>query len=462
MGTITFLAPSASAQVPVTFAVGANGLTANPSTLTFNLPQNYGFGAPQTIQVTSTAATSLQAFGASDSNWLVVDTPNANTPASIVVRANDSSLPQGTYSGTVTIQSSPTNQLPVPVTLNIGPPATLQLAPASLAFSYTLGGPVPAALSTSVKSLTGAVQTFTVTTTTNDGAAWLMAAASGPTPGQVLVSVNPANLNPGSYTGIVNVTPSAMGASPQPISISLNVLPPPTPLVSAVVSSASYAGGMVAPGEFVTLFGSTLGPASLVQPPAGTFPRTLGGTVVMFDNIAAPILYASATQTSVQVPYGIGIGNTILTVQRAGVTSTPMAIASVPAFPGLFTVDSSGKGQIAALNQDLTLNSPSNPAPRGSAIILYGTGEGATNPASLEGAITPSAPPFPQTSLPVSVSFQGAAAVVSYFGETPSTVSGLLQINAVVPMNSPTGPAVPLQVNINGVASQAGVTVAIQ
>src|ERR1019366_9226517 len=118
------------------------------------------------------------AYAASDNNWLVVDTPSATTPASIVVRANDSSLPQGTYQGTVTVQTSPTNQIPVPVTLNVGPPATLQLSPGSLTFSYTIGNPLPAAQLTNVKSLTAAAQTFTVASSTTEGAAWLMATVS--------------------------------------------------------------------------------------------------------------------------------------------------------------------------------------------------------------------------------------------------------------------------------------------
>ena len=460
-GTVTLTAPFAVAQVPVTLTVGGNGLTANPASISFTVPQNYGFGAPVSVQVTSTTPAAISAFGQADSNWLVVDTPAATTPATIVVRANDSSLPQGTYSGTLTVQTSPSNQLPIPVTLTVGPPAVLQLSPASLNFSYTVGNPLPASQTTTVKSITGSAQSFTVTSSTTDGAAWLMAAPVSPTPGQVVTSVNPGILTPGTYTGVITVTPSATGASPQPITVSLTVSPPPTPVVKAVLSSASYQGGSLAPGEFVTLFGANLGPAALTVAPAGTFPKTLGLTTVMFDGILAPVLYASATQTSVQVPYGIQIGNTVLTVQRIGAISSPMAIASVPALPGFFTVDTSGRGPIAAINQDGTLNSPSNPALRGSIVSLYGTGEGITTPASVEGAITPSTQPFPQTTLASSVTFSGAPATIKYLGETPTVVSGLFQLSVVVPSNAPTGP-VSVVLNINGQSSPGGATIAVQ
>ena len=461
-GTITLTAPGAVAQVPVTLTVGGIGLVVNPAQLSFTIPQNYGFGAPMTIQVTSTPSVSITAFGTSDNNWLVVDTPTAQTPAAITIRANDASLPQGSYVGSVTVQTSASNAVTVPVSLTVGPPATLSLAPGSVSFSYTIGNAVPAFQTTKVNSLTGAVQSFSVTSSTSDGAAWLSATATSPTPGAVNVSVNPSILAAGSYTGVVSVLPSATGSSAQPIAVSLTVLPPPTPVVSAVVSSASYVGGTVAPGEFVTLFGAALGPATLITPPAGTFPTTLGGTSVTFGGLPAPILYASATQTTVQVPYGIAIGQTIVSVQRNGVFSVLMPINSAPAFPGFFTSNFSGKGQIAALNQDYSLNSPSNPAARGSVIILYGTGEGATVPASIEGRITPIIAPFPQTQLPVSVTFQGTPAVLQYYGETPGAVSGLLQINAVVPAGATPGPSVPVLISINGQFSPGGTTVSIK
>jgi uncharacterized protein (TIGR03437 family) len=462
-GTITISGPNSVTQVSVSLTVGGGGITVSPASLTFNVPQNYGFGAPQYLQVTTAAPAPFQAQATSDFNWLVVDLTQGTTPATIPIRANDSSLAQGSYSGTVTVQTSPANAQQIPVSLTVGPPATLQLAPSSLSFSYMIGNAAPAAQTVAVKSLTGSPQAFSATATTTDGASWLVATPTSPAPGQVSISINPGTLTPGAYSGVVNVTPSATGASPQPILVGLTVLPAPTPTVLSVNSSASYASGTVAPGEFVTLFGSALGPATGVSPTPGTAPKTLGGTVVTFDGIAAPILYASATQTSVQVPYGISLPQTAMQVQRNAVASAAATVASVPAYPAFFTVNQTGKGQIAALNYpSYTQNSASNPAPRGSTIILYGTGEGITNPVSVEGTITPGLTPLPQPLYPVFVSFAGVTGTVSYAGETPSALAGLMQINAVIPLNAPVGPSVSVLVTINGQTSPGGVTIAVQ
>jgi uncharacterized protein (TIGR03437 family) len=462
-GTVTLVAPSSNLQIPVSLSVGGGGISVTPTSLTFNVPQGYGLSAPQFLQVSSPNPSPFQTLASSDFNWLIVDTPSGTTPASVSVRANaSSSLAQGAYSGTATVQLSPSVSMQVPVALNVGPPATLSLAPTLVTFTYTIGNAAPGTQAINVKSLTGAVQTFTASATTTDGAAWLTAMPTGPTPAQVTVGVNPGTLVPGSYTGVVSVTPSAMGSSSQPVQVSLTVLPAPTPTILSVASSASYVTGTVAPGEFVTLFGSAVGPANPATPTPGTAPKILGGTTVTFDGIPAPILYTSATQTSVQVPYGIALPQTVLQVTRNNVSSAATSVSSVPAFPGLFTANSSGKGQVAALNADGSLNGPSNPALRGSFIVLYGTGEGRTSPISVEGTITPSVQPLPQPLFPVSVSFSGVAGTVLYAGETPTALAGLMQINAGIPLNAPTGPAVSVLVSINGQTSPGAVTVAIQ
>ena len=60
-----------------------------------------------------------------------------------------------------------------------------------------------------------------------------------------------------------------------------------------------------------------------------------------------------------------------------------MAVAA----PALFSANSSGKGNGAILNQDNTPNSPANPAEKGSVVVLFGTGEGQTNPRGVDGRI---------------------------------------------------------------------------
>jgi uncharacterized protein (TIGR03437 family) len=55
--------------------------------------------------------------------------------------------------------------------------------------------------------------------------------------------------------------------------------------------------------------------------------------------------------------------------------------------PGIFTLNGSGSGQAAVLNQDGSINSPRNPADPGSVVSLFLTGTGQTSPPSVEGEI---------------------------------------------------------------------------
>jgi uncharacterized protein (TIGR03437 family) len=475
-GTITFTAPNAFVQVTVTFSVGGVGLTAAPGSLTFTSPQGYGPSLPIPVKITSGIPVPIQIVAISDSNWLQVSAQSGTTPTTVNVSVNVGSglggLDQGTYTGNVTIQSGPSNSISVPVTLTVGAPAALRLLPSNLTFNWSMGDPLPAAQTSAITSLTTTAQGLTLTSSTTDGGAWLSPVlSSANTPATLTVNVNPANLTVGTYTGIINLTPSVTNGVAQSAIVTLNVKPAPSPVITSVSNAASQVGGAVAPGELVLIKGSHLGPATLTQPTAGA-PLTLANTTVTFDGISAPILYVSDAATAVQVPYGISSGTTSLIVAYNGGTSTATKLTSVAAFPGLFTANASGSGGLAAfnvvVNQDgsvsYPLNTPSTPAKRGSLIVLYVTGEGKTSPASIEGVPTPVVQPFPVPISPVSVTIGGAAASspFPYLGEVPGIISGVMQINLKVPDASATGDTVPVVVTVNGQPTQNNVSIAVQ
>ncbi len=128
------------------------------------------------------------------------------------------------------------------------------------------------------------------------------------------------------------------------------------------------------------------------------------------------------------------------------------------ALPGLFTANASGSGPGAIRNQDLSVNSASNPAPRGS-IVVYATGEGATDPVGVDGQVAATA--FPKPTLPVTVRIGGMPAEVLYAGAAPSLVAGVLQVNVRVPEGVPDG-AAEVRLIVGSAESPAGVTVAVQ
>ena len=109
-------------------------------------------------------------------------------------------------------------------------------------------------------------------------------------------------------------------------------------------------------------------------------------------------------------------------------------------------------GAGAIVNSDGSVNSPSNPASRGSVIQIYATGGGQTSPASSTGAVA--------TGAAYSVSIGGANAQVLYAGSAPGAVDGVVQMNVVVPSTLTPGTTLPVVVTIGGVTSQT-VTAAV-
>ena len=238
-----------------------------------------------------------------------------------------------------------------------------------------------------------------------------------------------------------------------------------TPQITAagLLSAASYGAGGVAAGEIITLYGSNIGPAvltGLLVQGGGTLATFSGGTQLFFDGVPAAMIFSVNGQVGAVVPYAVA-GKTVTQVQVSynGVKSNAVSVPVVKSAPGLFTAAASGKGQGAILNQDLSLNSAANPAAAGSVVVLYGTGEGQTAPAGVDGKLALAAP-FPAPLLPVTVTIGGVNAPLLYAGATPSLVAGVLQVNVRVP-NGLSG-AQPVVVSIGGVQSPAGVTLALK
>jgi uncharacterized protein (TIGR03437 family) len=232
---------------------------------------------------------------------------------------------------------------------------------------------------------------------------------------------------------------------------------------SGVVNAASYQSGAVSPGEFISIFGSGIGPATgtnwqFVNDVALT---TLAGTQVLFNGTPAPLIFVSAGQINAIVPYEAASSGTVtMQVSYQGNPTNTVTLNVAATAPGLFTADGSGSNGGAILNQDASPNTASNPAAAGTVVQIYATGEGVTSPASLDGALA-MGPGYPGPVAPVSVTIGGQPATVTYAGTAPGGVAGFLQVNAVVPAGLASGPE-PIVLTIGNANSQAGVTVAVQ
>jgi len=230
-----------------------------------------------------------------------------------------------------------------------------------------------------------------------------------------------------------------------------------------ILNAANFANGPIAPGEIVSIVGSGVGPpaGAGLQLESGKVSNKLAGARVLFDGVPAPLLYVSGDQINAIVPYAVaGRASTQLQVEYLGARSKAMTIPVAPASPGIFTMDSSGAGQGAILNQDASLNSVTNPAAPGSIVVIYATGEGQVNPRPLDGSITGRSPAKPASK--VAVWIGGVQAEVKYAGAAPGLVAGVLQVNARIPEGISIGPSVPVVLGADAFKSQTDVTLAVQ
>jgi len=234
-----------------------------------------------------------------------------------------------------------------------------------------------------------------------------------------------------------------------------------SPEISAlgITNAASFENRPVAPGEIVTIFGSNLGP-ELLAPLEFTsdgshIANSVAGTRVLFDGTPAPIIYTQKGQVSAIVPFAVSGASTHIQVEYYGQTSNSITAPLSNSAPGVFTATGVGSGAASAINQDSTINAPLFPARKGSIVALYATGAGATTPPGEDGKIIQSN--LPQLTLPVTVQIADQNAQVLYKGPAPGAVTGLIQVNFLVPEGIPAG-KVALTLTIGGLSSQREVT----
>ena len=346
----------------------------------------------------------------------------------------------------------------------LGDEIPVSVSATSLVFTVQAGGSIPA-MQTVQLSGTAAGLSFTAQPSS---AGWLsVSPTSGFTPSSLTVTVNPTNLDVGTYKGSITVSGGVGDPAFTSIQIVLTVTAP-VPAITAVVNGASFVSGPISPGEIVTIGGTAIGPTvptGLTLDQTGKVATALAGVQVLFSGTPAPLIYVSSTQINAVVPYEIeGLLSPFVQVAYQGKPSNSYPLTPSSTAPALFTSNGSGVGPAAALNQDGSYNLPNNPAAKGSYVSLYLTGEGQTAPPGVTGKVTTEsaiAPLTPQPILPVTVLINGQPAYVAFYGEAPGLVSGVMQLNVQIPANLPPG-NLPILVLVGGSSSQNNVTVSVK
>ena len=259
------------------------------------------------------------------------------------------------------------------------------------------------------------------------------------------------NLNTGAATLV-----GAIGSSQiiRDIAIPATFIPSAQQAGFAVANAASFSIDSVAPESIATVFGSFVTtnnqPASAMGLP---LPTTLGGVRVTVNGVAAGLWYAGATQINFLVPAGTAEGQaTFVITDASGATKTGQ-VSITRSAPGLFSADASGAGTASGFSTPdgvaltpITAGGSINPGTAANPmwLVLYGTGlrnTPADNPTDANGVAES-----------VMATVQGIPARVTYAGPVAG-LSGLDQINIVIPPQLAGAGRVNIRLVVNGQAS---------
>ncbi len=166
------------------------------------------------------------------------------------------------------------------------------------------------------------------------------------------------------------------------------------PGLGAINAASFLAPNALAPGMIAALFsqgnpGQFGGQVHL--PPAGVLPlpKQLNGIQVLFNGSPVPLFYADPNQINFEVPMGApqsGSADLQVVQTAGGRVLGDTTVAMVAADPGIFSLTGNGIGTAAAINQDGTINGPTNPAIAGQIIQIFGTGQGFVSGAPPDGS----------------------------------------------------------------------------
>jgi uncharacterized protein (TIGR03437 family) len=446
-------------DIPVTLNYGEATISAEPTSLLFKQERKGAALEPQALAISGNVPMAFRV--AEVPIGIRLSASSGTTPANLTVWAEASMLPPGSNQVGVIKINGPRNQVSIPVGVSLVQDPVPSVSPESVSLSYTISAPGP---TQTVSVQTAEPGTFTVSVTTETGAKWLSATpVSGSTPGTFALAITPDALVTGRNSGTVTVNISVSGTSyvrTIPVVVTAGR---PDNTIHSILHSASLLPSTVAPGLMITVRGSGLGPATGVSArpsAAGAFPTDLSDVRLSFDGTPAPLLYVSTDQINAIAPYSLaGRISTRVRVEKGANWSLPIDLRVVEAAPGIFTVSGTGRGQVSAVNADLSANSTANPAPKGSVITVFGTGEGQTDPGGQDGRVI--ATDIRRPVLPVTAKVNGKEAEVVYAGSAPAQVSGMFQVNLRIPEDTPSG-VVPIEIQVGSATSQPGLTIVVE
>lgn len=207
--------------------------------------------------------------------------------------------------------------------------------------------------------------------------------------------------------------------------------------VSQIENGASFQAGALSAGSIVAIKGERLS-GGTSQASTVPLPTTLGGTRVWFNDLPAPLFFASPGQINAQIPFELGTASRIqVVVSNGGPPGTPQVVPMLPVRPGIFLYGDNRPVIVNTATGQLVAESGS--VRRGDVLVIYATGLGAATgspPPGVPASLTTLSPVLAE----IKVVLAGIAVDPLFAGLAPGFV-GVNQVNVVVPLNAPLGQA---------------------
>jgi uncharacterized protein (TIGR03437 family) len=441
----------------VTLDVSSNPiLTANVQSLNFNYQTGQTAPSSQTITVGSTGAPlnyQVAANTTSCPGFLSASPANGSTLGlqnQVVVSVGVSGITPQACGGNITLSvpGSTTPPLVIPVTLNVSNTALLDVSLPAVNVT-ALAGSAVMTLPISVTSTDPAsALAFTATAATNPiGLTWLAVVPnSGNTPENVQVTINPANLLVGTYTGSITVSSSAPNVPSRTVPVTLVIASSTVSGSSTSLTFTQSLGGSPPPTQTVQIAGvpsgTTVGAVATMLNGTGWLTASVAGNVVTVTANGAQLQQGQYSGVvTVIAPGAVGSPLNILVTLTIGAASglsvSPASVsfayqAGSSTFPAAQTVQVtstlSGAEYATAFTPAsggnfITVSSAGGNTPATLSLALNSAVAGTLAAGKYSGIVTVSSPSFPNGSQTINVTLAVASPGVPVVASLKSAAS---------------------------------------
>jgi uncharacterized protein (TIGR03437 family) len=241
--------------------------------------------------------------------------------------------------------------------------------------------------------------------------------------------------------------------------LSANYAASTAPPAIASVQNAADGSTAVAPGGFISVYGSQLSATNIATSQI-PLPTALGESCLVVNGTPIPLLFVSSRQVNAQLPLNMG-GNVTMDIHTPAGVSNNFNLVVASAAPAVFLSGTAGpETGLATIfrAENGQLVTPTNPVRSGDTLVIYLTGMGPTAPEVQAGLETPPALLTSVTQTPT-LTLGSSNLSITYAGLVPGSLSGLYQINATVPPGATQGDSVPLVITQSGGSTTLNVRV---